>query len=173
MTVPCALFTAALMVLSVRAHAVDGMALEAGEGSRSEMWRVGLQWHWPQRWLQRGDWHVGGYWDLAAGEWHYDAAPGERSRLTDVGLTPVFRLQRNGGRGLFLEGGVGAHLLSGTNLGDKHFSTGFQFGDHVGFGYRAGGLEIGYRFQHLSNAGIKIPNQGINFQQVRLQYWFR
>jgi hypothetical protein len=32
--------------------------------------------------------------------------------------------------------------------------------------------QIGYRFQHLSNASIKEPNPGINFQQIYLQYNF-
>jgi hypothetical protein len=29
-----------------------------------------------------------------------------------------------------------------------------------------------YRYQHLSNAGICSPNQGINFNEIRLGYWF-
>jgi lipid A 3-O-deacylase PagL len=33
-------------------------------------------------------------------------------------------------------------------------------------------LNLGYRYQHLSNAGIKQPNQGITFNQVRFQYHF-
>jgi hypothetical protein len=54
-------------------------------------------------------------------------------------------------------------------------STAFQFGSHIGLGYRFGAkrsYEIGYRFQHISNAGIKKPNPGINFHQVRVQYHF-
>ena len=32
--------------------------------------------------------------------------------------------------------------------------------------------QAGYRFQHLSNGGIKEPNPGINFSQLYLQYNF-
>lgn len=51
----------------------------------------------------------------------------------------------------------------------------FQFGDHLGLAYRfgeKGALDASYRFQHLSNAGIKEPNNGIDFHQIRLQYHF-
>jgi len=65
--------------------------------------------------------------------------------------------------------------LSKTSLGDKRFSTMFQFGDHLGVGYRfgtKGAFDLSYRYQHLSNASIKRPNNGINFNQIRLQYHF-
>ncbi len=139
------------------------------------MGRVAVQWKWSRRWFQGGDWHVGGYWDLGIGYWSRDALPGQNGDLVEIGLTPVFRLQRNDLKGPYAEGAIGFHLLSQTSLGDKRFSTSFQFGDHLGFGYRFGtksALDLGYRFQHLSNAGIKKPNDGINFHQLRLQYHF-
>jgi lipid A 3-O-deacylase len=46
---------------------------------------------------------------------------------------------------------------------------------HIGLGCRFGGkrsYEVGYRFQHMSNAGIKRPNAGMNFHQLRVQYHF-
>ncbi len=42
----------------------------------------------------------------------------------------------------------------------------------VGYRFDRKGFEIGYRFQHISNAGIKEPNDGINFHQLRLQYHY-
>jgi len=66
-------------------------------------------------------------------------------------------------------------LISNSSIGDTRMSTAFQFGSHIGFGYRFGvtnSFDIGYRFQHLSNAGIKHPNSGINFHQIRLQHNF-
>ena len=121
------------------------------------------------------DWHVGGYWDLGIGYWRRDALPGENENIWEIGFTPVFRIQRNTLTGPYAEAGIGAHLLSRTQIGDKRLSTKFQFGDHLGFGYRfgvKGAWDLGYRFQHLSNASIKSPNDGINFHQVRLQYRF-
>ena len=55
------------------------------------------------------------------------------------------------------------------------FGSSFQFGDHIGGGIRFGDkgqYDVGYKYQHLSNAGIKQPNQGINYHILRLQYRF-
>jgi lipid A 3-O-deacylase len=161
--------------MSMPSHAIDGISIEGGRGDGTDMWRVGVQWEWNKRWFQGQNWHLGGFWDLAAGYWRRSAAPGLNRSLTDIGLTPVFRLQSNDLQGLYLEAAIGFHLLSRTSLGDKRFSTRFQFGDHLGAGVRfgpGGRYDLGYRFQHLSNAGIKRPNHGINFHQVRFQYRF-
>ena len=158
------------------AMALDGVALEAGRGDGSDMGRIALQWDWGKRWFQGADWHVGGYWDLGLGYWRRDdARAGENDDIVEIGFTPVFRIQRNSLTGPYVEAGIGAHLLSRTSIGDNRMSTKFQFGDHIGLGYRFGAKaawEVGYRYQHLSNAGIKKPNDGINFHQLRVQYRF-
>jgi lipid A 3-O-deacylase len=136
-----------------------------------------VQWDWTQRWLQGREWHVGGYWDLAIGHWRKrNVLPGQNDDITEVSATPVLRVQRNDLRGVYGEAGIGAHLLSRSHIGDKRLSTNFQFGSHAGLGYRFGTkaqFDVGYRFQHLSNAGIRRPNPGINFHQVRLVYRFQ
>jgi len=156
--------------------AVDGVAVELGSGDGADMGRVALQWDWNKRWLQTQNWHVGGYWDLGLGYWKDDGvAPGRNDEIVEIGLTPVFRLQQNDLKGFYGELGIGAHFLSKTSLGDQRFSTSFQFGDHLGAGYRfgaKGAFDLSLRYQHLSNGSIKKPNDGINFSQVRLQYHF-
>jgi hypothetical protein len=166
-----------LMVCSAApAHAVDGVAFEIGSGDSVDMARVAVQWHWKKRWFQGANWHLGGYWDIAFGYWHRGSArPGEHEDLYEIGLTPVFRVQPNGLVGPYVEAAIGLHLLSHTSIGDRRMSTNYQFGDHVGLGFRFGAkahYDLGYRFQHLSNASIKRPNPGINFHQIRLQYNF-
>ena len=167
---------AVLVMAGPRALATDGAALEIGRGDGTDMGRVAVQWGWNKRWFEGGDWHLGGYWDLGLGYWRGDdVLPGQNDDIAEIGFTPVFRFQRNSLAGPYFEGGIGAHLLSRTQIGDKRFSTKFQFGDHLGLGYRfgaKGAWDLGYRFQHLSNGSIKKPNDGINFHQVRLQYWF-
>ena len=154
--------------------AVDSASVEYGTGNGAEMWRVGAQWNWKSKWLQRGNWHMGGYWDAQVGQWSGSG----KNTITDLGLTPVFRYQETQPSGIspYVEGAIGFHLISPVRL-DEHrgFSSGFQFGDHVGVGARFGErhrYDLGLRFQHLSNAGIKKPNNGINFTQVRFQYHF-
>jgi hypothetical protein len=171
----CAVATLWLAAAAAPAGAIDGIAVEGGGGDGADMARIGVQWAWKSRWFQGAEWHLGGYWDLALGQWHRNGSAGQNEDITEVGLTPVFRLQRNDLRGPYVEAAVGFHLLSRTSLGDKRFSTMFQFGDHLGAGFRfgkRGEFDLGYRYQHLSNASIKRPNNGINFHQVRLQYHF-
>lgn len=173
--IAAAIAAAWLAAAPAKAAAVDGVAVEAGSGDSTEMGRVAVQWDWGKRWFQGADWHLGGYWDLGAGYWRRDALPSQNEDIVEIGLTPVFRIQRNGLTGPYAEAGIGFHLLSRTQIGDKRLSTKFQFGDHIGVGYRfgaKGAWDVSYRFQHLSNAGIKRPNNGINFHQVRLQYHF-
>lgn len=170
-----ALAALAWLVWGMPAHAVSGVSLEGGRGDGTDMGRIGVQWDWNKRWFQGRNWHLGGYWDLALGHWRRSSPPGFNEDITEIGLTPVFRLQQNDRKGLYFEGAIGFHLLSKTSLGDKRFSTKFQFGDHLGAGFRFGArgeFDLGYRFQHLSNGGIKRPNNGIDFHQIRFQYNF-
>jgi hypothetical protein len=80
------------------------------------------------------------------------------------------------GPGWFLEGGIGANLLLPVyQTADKRFSTTFNFGDHLGIGRRFGrefAHEWALRIQHFSNAGIKHPNPGENFLQLRYSKHF-
>lgn len=164
------------MWASAPASAIDGMSLEIGGGDSVDMGRVGVQWDWKSRWFQGANWHLGGYWDAALGYWHYGGAtPSQHGDIVELALTPVLRVQPNGLVGPYIEAGVGFHLLSHSSIGDTRMSTAFQFGNHIGAGYRFGArasYDLGYRFQHLSNASIKRPNAGINFHQIRLQYNF-
>jgi lipid A 3-O-deacylase len=149
--------------------AVDGISLELGEGNdRTDLWRVGLSWKWDRRWWEHGGWHLGGYWEAQLGAWN-------NGRTTnDVSLTPVFRYERSSGRVRpYAEAAIGFHVLSDLRIsGRRLFSTNFQFGDHVGFGVRAGRHDLGIRLQHVSNGGIARPNPGINFVLVRYQHHF-
>jgi len=75
---------------------------------------------------------------------------------------------------------MGQAMVSGAGLASRWLpglvGSAFQFGEHLGFGYRfgvTGAYDLGYRFQHISNGNIKDPNDGINFHQIRLQYWLQ
>jgi lipid A 3-O-deacylase len=158
------------------AWAIDGVAFELGSGDSADRIGAAVQWDWNRRLLRFSDWHLAGYWDASLSQWHKGSvAPGQRKDITEIGFTPVFRIQPNALKGPYFEGGIGLHLLSHASIGDKNLSTSFQFGDHLGLGYRfgaKGAFDLSYRFQHYSNGSIKRPNPGINFNEVRLQYKF-
>ena len=165
------------------AFAVDGMALELGSGSGSigpgtsaESARLALFWDWGKRWFTEGNWWLGGHWEGTVG---YMRNRARDDSLTNAGFTGVLRLwpyrpwwthARQ-----FLEGGTGVNFFSETHLGDKRIATSLQFGSFVGFGVRFGRserYEIGYRQIHFSNAGLKKPNPGMDFDELRFAYRF-
>jgi lipid A 3-O-deacylase len=143
---------------SAPAAVIDGFAVEAArsdEGVNRAGVAVTKEWGAPLLRIS-SDWHLGGFWEASLTQWHDgDARAGQNDNITNLGFTPVFRLQSNSRVGPYLEAAVGLHLLSRSQIGDKRMSTLFQFGDHIGFGYRFGAksaFDLGYRFQHHSNA---------------------
>jgi lipid A 3-O-deacylase len=156
------LAAAILLLVSAPVRAVDSLSGEIGVGShRLTLWRVGAQWNQYPEWLEGTPWRT--YWDLSVGSWH-----GSLGTVHDVGLTPVFRYAR-AGRGVFYEGAIGFHILSDSHIStDFGFSTRFQFGDHLAVGYRFDGYDVAARLQHLSNGGMRNPNPGVNFLELRV-----
>lgn len=155
-----------LLCAPLRTLAVDSFAIEAGHGTGdTNMARVGVQWHGRDKWFEHSTWHVERYVDLAFGGWNNG-----HGTVYDLGITPVFRFARPSGSPYF-EAAIGFHMLSDLDFDRRReTSTRFQFGDHIGVGVVRGRYDFGVRLQHLSNAGIRNPNPGINFLQVRLQY---
>jgi lipid A 3-O-deacylase len=151
--------------LAGAAHAVDGIAVEAGHGDDStSLIRFSITDYWRKREPATREWRLAGYWEFSAGIWD-----NKDESTADIGITPVFRIERNR---LYLEAAIGAHLVQAHISAHRSFSTALQFGDHLGAGMRFGERErfdFGIRVQHLSNGGISKPNPGINFFLVRLQ----
>lgn len=154
-----------------------GVQLAAGtadhhvkKGDLGVVWDPNLTW-----------WPIGNYHFTLVGEahlawWHTDEGNINKN-IVEFGLTPVFRFERaSGAIRPYIEAGVGVRLLSHEHISDGYaLSTAFQFADMVGVGLKFGKdgrYQVGYRFQHLSNASIKRPNPGINFQQIYAQYNF-
>ena len=175
------------VIFAATAHAagnnwIDAMSLTYGEDmddNETTLYRLGLQNKWERTWLNDGAWYVGGYWDVELAYMESDHEKSKNDNLFDLGLTPVFRVQRDAslssGVSPYAEAGIGPHLISETRLGNQQYSTALQFGSLIGFGLGFGDkgqYEISYRFQHLSNADIKTPNQGMNLHLLRLGYSF-
>ncbi|MBS0293277.1 MAG: acyloxyacyl hydrolase [Proteobacteria bacterium] len=112
------------------------------------------------------------HWDLYLSRWSFDGIAGYNSSLV-LGVTPTLRLRPNQGRAAwFWEAGLGATLANHRyRTAQRTFSTQFNFAPHLGLGINLGAQrqhEWLLSVQHVSNAGIKEPNPGLNF--VRLRY---
>jgi lipid A 3-O-deacylase len=95
-----------------------------------------------------------------------------RNRLWHVGATAFYHwyfAPRS-----YLEVGVGPTLFTHSVIGNHVLSTHLQFGNSIGFAHRfADDWTLGVRLTHYSNAGIKRPNDGVNFLHVVARYSFR
>jgi hypothetical protein len=163
--------------LHIESYAIDSASAEFATGNKTQMARVGAQWKWDRQWLQSNGTHIGGYWDLTLAQWRgtqFQNVSGRKQNITSIGITPVFRFQRDTLKGPYAEAGIGIHYLSDLyNNNDRQLSTRFEFGDHLGIGYVfRNNLDVGLKIQHFSNGGIKQPNGGVNFAVVRVSYPF-
>ena len=162
------LFAAALLLAAFAAHAADGISVELGSGDRDvSLARVGVHSYYALQKLAPHNVHV--LLEASLGYWATDEGP-----IWDIAMTPVFRYARSRTSGPYLEGAIGLHFLTDTHIKpDVNLSTHFQFGDHIGVGVRRGKYDIGLRLQHLSNAGLRNPNPGVNFLLLRVAYEMR
>ncbi|WP_028102590.1 acyloxyacyl hydrolase [Pseudoduganella violaceinigra] len=174
-----ALAAATLVTQSAFAFDVNSAYVEYGSASRVRMVRLGATQNFKPEWtwFNANGRHLTGYWDASVGYWEerqWNNIVGDKKSLADIGITPVFRYERTDKKGLYVEGGIGAHVLSKIyNNNDDHLSTAFQFGDHIGVGYVFdNNWDVAIKAQHFSNGGIKNPNSGVNFLVVKAAYRF-
>ena len=119
---------------------------------------------------------VRGLWDIYATRLSFDGARGYDDTWM-FGLTPTLRWRAdNGSAPWFVEAGIGLSYMTDRYITvHKEFSTSFNFASHLGVGYNFGDQrrhEVQLRLEHVSNAGIKHPNPGENFAQLRYGYHF-
>jgi len=166
--------------LSLSAHAVDllpgGAYLEGGIADHGT-YSATIGFLWPWSWRREA---LGGEWsgttELYASYWNGRRDAG-RQGFTQVGLVPMLRYRFSRGRSAwFLEAGIGLTGLDTVyRTTEKQFSSSFNFIDVVAVGRSFGSRqrqELSLRASHLSNAGIKDPNPGENFLQLRYAVLF-
>jgi len=146
--------------------------LQYGSAEHStDSWTGGviLPWNWS---YALGSGRMTGYWDLSVSRWSADYQGGNRSSWV-LGAQPTLRWRPSQGQSpWFLQAGLGvSYAINHRFITDhKEFSTRYNFASHIGIGYLFGEQlknEISLRFEHQSNAGIKRPNPGENFLQLR------
>lgn len=72
-----------------------------------------------------------------------------------------------------VEGGVSLTALSRSSFPERNLGGWFEFTDHVGINWHiTKQFTIGWRYQHMSNAGIYNHNPGLNLQMLSASYSF-
>ncbi len=69
--------------------------------------------------------------------------------------------------------GISPTWLTRTSFEKVNFRSPLQFTDHIGLQVRPGShILMGYRLQHMSNAGLSYSNPGLNMHMFSLGYSF-
>jgi lipid A 3-O-deacylase len=105
-------------------------------------------------------WWMPSHIQLGASVWRVPDIRGITRRF-DVNATPIWRHHIGAA---YVEAGLGVYFLTKTiNNVDTRVPSSLEFGSHLGTGVNLGkDFSIGVGVQHLSNAGLKQPNGGIN-----------
>jgi lipid A 3-O-deacylase len=157
---------------------LSSLELEAGTGNHVDVIALGVG---TREWFTQP---LGEHWVLSSyvvGRVAYWGSLDDHPRVAavyDFSVTPVLRLQSTGRNiGFFVDLGVGLHALTHTHINaDRTFGSAFQFGEFLGPGVRFGAdgrYEISVRVQHVSNGGIRNPNDGLTYGSVVVRYNFQ
>jgi lipid A 3-O-deacylase len=160
-----------------QAGPIERIELEAGTGNHVDIFAVGIG---TREWFTKP---IGAHWSVSSyvlGRVAYWGSLDDHPRVSavyDFSVTPVVRLERPVGNCVFfLELGVGLHALTHTYINaDRTFGSAIQFGEFFGPGVRfgeGGRYEVSLRVQHVSNGGIRDPNDGLTYGSVALRYVF-
>jgi hypothetical protein len=165
---------ASLAVASCVGPFANDFAVGAGTGHQVNVAGVGWETPVQERCLGSERLHAGFLARLDG--WHGKHEGGRN--LLDASLTPFLRydLATLFDGPLFLEGGIGFHLLSGTQIDDQRaLSTAFQFGEFAGLGVQYGDRRqytLSVRVHHVSTGGIKRPNDGLTYTMLSFGFRF-
>ena len=173
---PLPRLTALLFACACAAHAADftpdAVSVRAGMGSHgTAMAGVGIIWDWDFERLRRKA-ELTAHTEFMVNRWRADEVGGGHQTYTQLALLPSLRMTLSQGRSpWFIELGIGISWMDRLFVTpQKRFSTRWNFYDMMGVGYQFGAQrkhELGLRWAHVSNAGLKKPNPGQDFLQLR------
>jgi hypothetical protein len=140
---------------------LTGSSHEFLEGDLFASWRL------PARWHPSENWSIRPLFDFSIGELMQ-----HRNNCFIGNLGPSLVIERKDFP-LFLVGGIGPTFIGRTRFEKDDFGTRLQFTEHANlFWEPIRHLIVGYRFQHMSNAGFGRHNPGLNLHMLVLGYQF-
>ncbi|MBC8097367.1 MAG: acyloxyacyl hydrolase [Akkermansiaceae bacterium] len=121
----------------------------------------------PWRWQFGTDWQVSTRLELSAGWLHGED---EDAVLGTIGPKAILSWKDFP---LTLDVGSSPTLISRHRFGRRDFGIPFQFTTHVGLNWELSRhVSVGYRYAHMSNAGLGSPNPGLNLHLLGISYHF-
>ncbi len=148
-------------------------SMDIGADRTTEQSRISLGADWKEPVYDTESWQVVGRLEGSLQKWWSTLDKPQNSEGYILGITPVFYYQPKHMKFTpFIEMGGGPYLLSNIVIENEYKSTQFQFGSIFGLGIKHKQLEVSYRYLHISNAGIEMPNPGTDFHSLHFAYSF-
>ncbi len=116
-------------------------------------------------------WEITSHWEIQTGlSTTMGLLSGNDEEKIVITTGPCFTFHRHGSA-VSINVGSSPTLLEDKNFGDYSFGSRIQFTSYLGLSIRCGKhLELGYRFQHMSNARLSERNPGLNLNAFELGY---
>lgn len=148
-------------------------SFDQGSDNTIQHVRVALGADWKEKFYESPNFEIAGRWEFNANHWHSTRANPDNEQGYILGITPLFQYSYKLSKfDLYMETGAGLLWLDDPTIENEFKSTQFQFGDVFGLGMKNKDFEIGYRYLHISNAGIEVPNPGTDLHNIHLGYRF-
>lgn len=149
------------------------ISFDQGEDVTLKHMRFAVGADWIEDFYESKNFEINGRWDFNFNYWKSDLSDPDEKEGFMIGITPVFHYTYKMGKiKPYLEMGGGPQLLSNIVVENEYKSTQFQFGSIFGAGLKNKHFELGYRYLHISNAGIEMPNPGTDFHNIHIGYKF-
>lgn len=148
-------------------------SLDHGEDNSLKQVRMGVGADWNEPLYRNGYFVIDGRWEANINYWYSTLKHPQNDNGWMLGITPVFHYRYTRYHvSPYLEMGGGPQLLSDIQIENEYKSTQFQFASMLGLGVQSRHFELGYRYLHISNANIEVPNPGTDFHNIHLGYKF-
>lgn len=148
-------------------YAERALIIGGGAGYGTQGYHVGLNWLYPWRPLGAGQLVYGVGSEIA--HWQYGS-----NDLIQISLFPMVQYSVNPLTDFqpFVFAAVGPAWISNIRLGPRDLASEFQFSSRAGIGLAKRRHSLAAEARHLSNGGIKQPNEGINSWNLSYGYRF-
>lgn len=124
-------------------------------------------WRLPWRWDLGADWGLRPRLDASLG---WLGSGSQNGAISTLGPSLVVTRKE---LPFSFEGGISPTLLSRYDFDAKNFGANIQFTSHFGVNWEViSRVSLGYRFQHMSNAGLSAHNPGLNLHMFGVSYSF-
>jgi hypothetical protein len=160
-------FPAPGLALDLKSFGIRGGISDGRNDEDFQQYETFLSWNLPWAWHFASEWRIGTFLEANAGFLH---GGGETAFVGSLGPGINIRGFRDK---IDIPLGVNPTVVSDHTFGDVDFGGSFQFTSHIGLNFNfTQHFMMGYRLQHMSNAGFYSPNPGVNIHMVGIGYRF-